>query len=154
MSPVMNCSNIPVEVIEHNNPVRIERFELIADSGGAGKYRGGCGIRKDVKVMADGAMLTLLGDRHAIAPYGVFGGGSGAVGQSLVVSNGETRAYGSKEVVTLRYGDVVSLRTSGAGGYGSSAERDQQAIADDIADGYVTAGKANYGYNTSALQKS
>ena len=154
MSPVMNCSNIPVEVIEHNNPVRIERFELIADSGGAGKYRGGCGIRKDVKVMADGAMLTLLGDRHAIAPYGVFGGGSGAVGQSLVVSNGETRAYGSKEVVTLRYGDVVSLRTSGAGGYGSPAERDPQAIADDIADGYVTAGKANYGYNTSALQKS
>ena len=152
MSPVMNCSNIPVEVIEHNNPVRIERFELIADSGGAGKYRGGCGIRKDIKVMADGAMLTLLGDRHSIAPYGVFGGGSGAVGQSLVVSNGETRACGSKEVVTLRHGDVVSLRTSGAGGYGAPADRDAKAIADDIVDGYVTpaGAAASYGSNASA----
>ena len=106
--------------------------------------------------MADGAMLTLLGDRHTIAPYGVFGGGSGAVGQSLVVSNGETRAYGSKEVVTLRHGDVVSLRTSGAGGYGAPADRDAKAIANDIVDGYVTpaGAAASYGYNSSALQRS
>ena len=143
MSPVMNCSNIPVEVIEHNNPVRIERFELIADSGGAGKYRGGSGIRKDVRVMADGAVLTLLGDRHATAPYGVFGGKAGAVGRSLVRSGNEERSYGSKEVVTLKAGDVVSLRTSGAGGYGPPAERDIAAIAEDIADGYVTAASAH-----------
>ena len=142
MSPVMNCSNIPIEVIEHNNPVRVERFELIADSGGAGQYRGGCGIRKDIKVMSDGAMLTLLGDRHVVAPYGVFGGSPGALGQSLVVSNGATRSYGSKEVVMLQYGDVVSLRTSGAGGYGNPSERDPAAIVADIADGYVTASAA------------
>ena len=142
MSPVMNCSNIPIEVIEHNNPVRVERFELIADSGGAGQYRGGCGIRKDIKVMSDGAMLTLLGDRHVVAPYGIFGGSPGALGQSLVVSNGATRSYGSKEVVMLQYGDVVSLRTSGAGGYGNPSERDPAAIVADIADGYVTASAA------------
>lgn len=142
MSPVMNCSNIPIEVIEHNNPVRVERFELIADSGGAGQYRGGCGIRKDIKVMSDGAMLTLLGDRHFVAPYGVFGGSPGALGQSLVVSNGATRSYGSKEVVMLQYGYVVSLRTSGAGGYGNPSERDPAAIVADIADGYVTASAA------------
>jgi N-methylhydantoinase B len=150
MSPVMNCSNIPVEVIEHNNPVRVERFELIADSGGAGKYRGGCGIRKDVKVMADGAMLTLLGDRHVVAPYGVFGGSPGAVGQSIVISNGATRSYGSKEVVMLSDGDVVSLRTSGAGGYGNPSERDPAAIAADIADGYVTASAARAVYGARA----
>jgi N-methylhydantoinase B len=85
MAPVMNCSNIPVEVSEHNNPARVERFELVPDSGGAGKYRGGCGIRKDVRLLADEAMLTLLGDRHKFVPYGVFGGGAAGVGHADVV---------------------------------------------------------------------
>ena len=138
MSPVMNCSNIPVEVIEHNNPVRVERFELIPDSGGAGKFRGGCGIRKDVRVLADEAVLTLLGDRHKFAPYGVFGGKEAAVGRSIVYSGNEAKDLGSKEVAVLKRDDVVSLRTSGAGGYGPPDERDPALIDRDIADGYVT----------------
>lgn len=138
MSPVMNCSNIPVEVIEHNNPVRIERFGLIADSGGAGKFRGGCGIRKDVRVLADDCLLTLLGDRHTTAPWGVFGGGAGARGESIVNPGNDARHCGSKEVVRLACGDVVSLRTSGAGGYGPPERRDPAAIARDVADGYLT----------------
>jgi N-methylhydantoinase B len=149
MSPVMNCSNIPVEVIEHNNPVRIERFELIPDSGGAGKYRGGCGIRKDVRVLADEAVLTLLGDRHKFAPYGVFGGKEASVGQSIVYAGNEAKELGSKEVAVLKRDDVVSLRTSGAGGYGPPAERDPAAIAEDIADGYVTAEGVRKGYGLS-----
>jgi N-methylhydantoinase B len=146
MAPVMNCSNIPVEVTEHNNPVRVERFELIADSGGAGKFRGGCGIRKDVRLLADEAMLTLLGDRHKFAPYGVFGGGAAAVGQSIVYSGNEAKELGSKEVAMLKRDDVVSLRTSGAGGYGPPAERDPKRIAEDIADGYVTEEGARRAY--------
>ncbi len=146
MSPVMNCSNIPVEVIEHTNPVRIERFELIPDSGGAGKYRGGCGIRKDVRVLADDAVLTLLGDRHKFAPYGVFGGKEAAVGQSIVYSGNEEKQLGSKEVAVLKRDDVVSLRTSGAGGYGSPAERDPALIERDVADGYVTQEGARKAY--------
>ena len=146
MAPVMNCSNIPVEVAEHNNPVRVERFELIPDSGGIGKYRGGCGIRKDVRLLADEAMLTLLGDRHKFAPYGVFGGGAAAVGQSIVYSGNETRELGSKEVTMLKRDDVVSLRTSGAGGYGPPSERDPGLIERDIADGYVTEEKAREAY--------
>jgi N-methylhydantoinase B len=138
MSPVMNCSNIPVEVIEHNNPVRVERFELIPDSGGAGKFRGGCGIRKDVRVLVDEAVLTLLGDRHKFAPYGVFGGKEAAVGRSIVYSGNEAKELGSKEVAVLKRDDVVSLRTSGAGGYGPPDERDPVLIDRDIADGYVT----------------
>ena len=146
MAPVMNCSNIPVEVTEHNNPVRVERFELVPDSGGAGKYRGGCGIRKDVRLLADEAMLTLLGDRHKFAPYGVFGGGSATVGQSIVYSDNEEKVLGSKEVTMLKRDDVVSLRTSGAGGYGPPSERDPTLIERDIADGYVTEEKAREAY--------
>ena len=146
MSPVMNCSNIPVEVIEHTNPVRIERFELIPDSGGAGKYRGGCGIRKDVRVLADEAVLTLLGDRHKFAPYGIFGGAEAAKGQSIVYSGNEAKELGSKEVAVLKRDDVVSLRTSGAGGYGPPSERDPALIERDIADGYVTEDGARAAY--------
>jgi len=150
MSPVMNCANIPVEVIEHTNPVRIERFELIPDSGGAGTYRGGCGIRKDVRVLADEAVLTLLGDRHKFAPYGVFGGGEAAKGQSIVYSGNEAKELGSKEVAVLRRDDVVSLRTSGAGGYGPASERDPTRIEQDIADGYVTELGARTAYGRKA----
>ncbi|MGE3917655.1 MAG: hydantoinase B/oxoprolinase family protein [Hyphomicrobiaceae bacterium] len=146
MSPVMNCSNIPVEVIEHTNPVRVERFELIPDSGGPGKYRGGCGIRKDMRLLADEAVLTLLGDRHKFAPYGVFGGGEAAKGRSIVYTGNEAKDLGSKEVAVLKRDDVVSLRTSGAGGYGPASERDPAAIAQDIADGYVTADGARQAY--------
>jgi N-methylhydantoinase B len=146
MSPVMNCSNIPVEVIEHTNPVRVERFELIPDSGGAGKYRGGCGIRKDMRLLADEAVLTLLGDRHKFAPYGVFGGGEAAVGRSVVISGNEEVDLGSKEVAVLKRDDVVSLRTSGAGGYGSAAERDPALVERDLADGYVTPEGARMAY--------
>lgn len=150
MSPVMNCSNIPVEVIEHNNPVRVERFELIPDSGGAGKYRGGCGIRKDVRLLADEAVLTLLGDRHKFAPYGVFGGNEAAKGQSILYSGNEAKELGSKEVAVLKRDDVVSLRTSGAGGYGPPTERDPARIAEDIIDGYVTEQRAERVYGKKA----
>ena len=77
MSPVMNCSNIPVEVLEAGNPLLFHRLEFIADSGGAGKFRGGCGLRKDVELRTDEAMVTLLGDRHVSQPYGLFGGAPG-----------------------------------------------------------------------------
>src|SRR4029078_9290689 len=62
MAPVMNCSNIPVEVLESNNPLLFHRIEFIADSAGAGKFRGGCAVRKDVEVRNSAAFVTLLGD--------------------------------------------------------------------------------------------
>ena len=72
-APVMNCRNIPVEVHEINNPVRIQRLEFIQDSAGAGQFRGGSGLRKDIELLANEATLTLLGDRHLHRPYGLFG---------------------------------------------------------------------------------
>ena len=134
----MNCRNIPVEVHETNNPVRIHRLELIEDSGGAGRHRGGCGLRKDIELRAPSATLTLLGDRHRYAPYGVFGGQSGARAETLLVRDDETEPLGSKDVVDLRDGDVVSFRLAGAGGYGDPAERDREAVRSDVADGFVS----------------
>ena len=80
LSPVMNCANVPVEVHETNNPVRVHRLELITDSCGAGQFRGGAGLRKDIQLLCDDATLSLLGERHKFQPYGLFGGAAGAPG--------------------------------------------------------------------------
>jgi N-methylhydantoinase B len=138
MSPVMNCSNIPVEVHETNNPVRVHRLEFIADSGGAGQWRGGCGIRKDIELLNSTAVLSHLGDRHVFAPYGIFGGKPGALAQSIINPHRGGERLQSKETRTIKRGDVLSFRLSGAGGYGSPDKREPAAIAEDIADGYVT----------------
>ena len=138
LSPVMNCANIPIEVQETQNPIRIHRFEMIPDSGGAGKYRGGCGVRKDVELLNSGATLSLLGDRHRIQPYGVYGGQPGQLAETILNPGGAAEALGSKETREISRGDLVSYRLSGGGGYGDPRERDPDAVRDDVADGYVS----------------
>ena len=148
LSPVMNCSNIPIEVHETNNPILVHRLELLPDTGGAGRWRGGCGLRKDVELLNSTATLSLLGDRHRFAPYGLAGGEAGAKAETLLNPDRNAVPLGSKEIREIARGDVLSLRLSGAGGYGPPAERDPAAIAEDIADGYVTKdfAAAKYGY--------
>lgn len=152
MSPVMNCSNIPVEVHEANNPIRIRRLELIPDSGGPGRHRGGCGLRKDIELLNSTAVLSLLGDRHKFDPYGLFGGRPGARAETILNPHRNAEPLASKEIREIRRGDIVSLRLSGAGGYGDPQERDPGAIAEDILDGYVTpeAARAAYGYTVES----
>jgi N-methylhydantoinase B len=143
----MNCSNIPVEVHETNNPIRVRRMELLPDTGGAGRWRGGCGMRKDIELLNSTATLSLLGDRHRFAPYGLNGGQPGTKAETVLNPDGNAEPLQSKEMRDIKKGDVVSFTLSGAGGYGPPAERDPKAIAEDIADGYVTprAAKAAYG---------
>ena len=152
LAPVMNCRNIPVEVHETNNPVRIHCLGLIEDSGGAGRHRGGCGLRKDIELCAPSATLTLLGDRHTYAPYGLFGGHPGSRAETLLVRDGETEPLGSKDVVELRGGDVVSFRIAGAGGYGDPQARDRDAVRNDVADGFVSerAARVVYGLEVTS----
>lgn len=138
MAPLMNCTNIPVEVYERAGPLRVKRLELMADSGGAGKFRGGLGLRKDVEVGCREALATLLTDRRKRAPFGVFGGGPGAKAEIVLFRDGESIQLETKETRLLKKGDVLSFRLSGAGGYGDPAGRDPRRIEDDLADGYVT----------------
>jgi N-methylhydantoinase B len=147
LSPVVNCANIPVEVHETINPVLVRRFELMPDTGGPGRWRGGCAIRKDIELRADKALMTLLGERHSHTGYGLFGGQPGSVAETILNPDGEALRLGSKDVRPLRQGDVVSFRLNGGGGYGSPNERDPKAVAEDVADGYVSreAAKVIYG---------
>ena len=148
LAPVMNCANVPVEVHETHGPFLIRELSLIADSGGAGKFRGGSGIRKDYEILNSTAVVTLLGDRHLFKPYGIFGGKEGQLGETVLNPGGNDEQLGSKELRNLKQGDVLSPRLSGAGGYGEPAERDPKAIAEDIADGYISpeAAVRDYGY--------
>ncbi len=148
LSPVVNCANIPVEVHETINPVLIRRFELIPDTGGAGRWRGGCGVRKDIELRAERADVTLLGERHTHRGYGLCGGRPGSLAETVLNPEGEALRLGSKEVRALRRGDVVSFRLNGGGGYGDPRDRDPAAVANDVADGYVTPAAASkiYGW--------
>jgi N-methylhydantoinase B len=139
LCPVFNCANVPVEVHESVNPILVHRLEFITNSGGAGQFRGGCGMRKDVEILGDGAIVTLLGDRHRFPAYGLFGGGAGALASTRLLRDGAVEDLGSKEVRQLRRGDVISFCTSGAGGYGPVEDRDPAAIQSDIANGFVSA---------------
>jgi len=152
LSPVMNCSNIPIEVHETHNPVRVRRFGFIADTGGAGQWRGGCGIRKDIELLNSTATFSHLGDRHVFKPYGIFGGKPGALAESVLNPDGNGERLHSKETREIKKGDVLSFRLSGAGGYGDPGKRCRAAIANDIADGYVTAEAArrDYGWTPEA----
>ena len=149
MTPVMNCTNIPVEVHETHNPVRVRKMELLADTGGAGKWRGGCGMLKEIELLNSSAVLSHLGDRHTVQPYGVFGGKPGSLAKSTLYRGNEEIALHSKDVKDLREGDVLRFTLSGAGGYGPPEEREAAAIDRDLADGYVSAEAVarDYGHN-------
>ena len=114
LSPVMNCSNIPVEVHETHNPIRVRRIEFIQDSGGPGKWRGGCGLRKDIEMLNSTAVLSHLGDRHRFPSYGLFGGEPGTLAETFLNPDGNAEPLHSKGMYDLKKGDVVSFRLSGA----------------------------------------
>ncbi len=87
-----------------------------------------------------------MGDRDRFQPYGLYGGQTGALGETILKPDGNAEPLHSKAMYDLKQGDVVSFRLSGAGGYGPAAERDPAAIAIDVADGYVTAANARHDY--------
>ncbi|MFN7306820.1 MAG: hydantoinase B/oxoprolinase family protein [Acetobacteraceae bacterium] len=138
LCPVFNCANVPIEVHETNNPVRIHTLSLIQDSSGPGRFRGGCGMRKDIEMLTDGATVVLLGDRHRTAPWGVFGGGEGAQARTVLIRGGQEADLGSKEVARLQRGDIVSFRLAGAGGYGDPALRERAALIEDLKEGFLS----------------
>ena len=108
-----NTLNTPVEALELELPLRVERYELLAGSGGGGKHRGGDGLVRELRVLAP-ATLSLLTDRRRHAPQGLEGGEPGRPGRNLV--NGEE--VPSKVTLELEDGDVVTVETPGGGGFG------------------------------------
>ena len=110
-----NTLNTPIEVLEMETPVRVERYALREGTGGAGAHAGGRGVVRELRTL-EPCSLSLITERRKIAPKGLNGGGDGAPGRNLV--NGAE--VGSKVAVELRAGDVVTIETPGGGGYGEA----------------------------------
>ncbi|MCK4570797.1 hydantoinase B/oxoprolinase family protein [Candidatus Bipolaricaulota bacterium] len=122
-SHMTNTLNTPVEALETSYPLRVERYELRPGTGGQGQYRGGLGIRRDMTCLAASVRVSFLTDRRLTRPYGVEGGEPGAPGENVVIRDGDEIELPSKGTVTLQYGDTISIRTPGGGGYGLPAKR-------------------------------
>ena len=132
--------NTPAELIEHTVPLRVHRYQLRPDSGGPGRRRGGLGLIYEFEVLTDEpfAMTCALG-RTAVPPFSAEGGGPGETTLLEVWRDGEIVAILSRHTAyPLRRGDRIVLKTGGGGGFGAPEQRPPQAIADDLAAGYVT----------------
>jgi N-methylhydantoinase B len=140
-----NTENAPVEETELNYPVRVTRLSLVEDSDGAGRFRGGLGLRKDY-LFDRPTTFTVLADRTARGPWGVLGGLEGRPAEYVLVRDGEERRLPAKCTLELEAGDVVSYRTCGGGGYGPPGERDRELVARDVREGKVSAARAREVY--------
>lgn len=127
-----NLSNTPVETLEAQHPVRVESYELVADSCGAGRYRGGLGIQRSYRVLADDSLLQLRADRLKYAPYGLDGGMPASVGQNLLTRDGKTQPLAGKIAMTLQRGDLVTHVQAGGGGFGNPLLRDPFKVGADV----------------------
>jgi N-methylhydantoinase B len=147
-SGISNTMNTPVEVLEMAFPVRVECYAVNPDSGGAGRYRGGCGAKR-VWRMLKGADATgaLCMERMTSPPFGLRGGGAGAAAVvTLTTPDGVTRSLPSKGAFAAPAGSVIDMVTPGSGGFGPATARDRAAIGRDLLDGYVSASAATRDY--------
>jgi N-methylhydantoinase B len=135
----------PIESIEQEFPLRVERTEFRQDSGGPGERRGGLGVRRDMRLLAAAARYSVLSDRAVIPPYGVLGAAAGAPVRSTIVRDGsaiEIPTPGKVAGFPMRAGDLLVMESAGGGGWGLPLARDAELVAADVRAGYVSAGAA------------
>jgi N-methylhydantoinase B len=119
-SHMTNTLNTPVEALEYAAPVRVMEYALRDGSGGAGRYRGGEGVRRAYTFLAP-ATVTVNTERRARGPYGLRGGQPGSPGCNSVLRGGERSTIGAKQAVRLTPGDQLILETPGGGGWGEES---------------------------------
>ncbi len=142
-----------VETVESQYPLRVERCEIREGACGDGANRGGFGLRRDVRILGDTAMLSVLSEKNVIPPYGVAGGSNGAANRFVVLRDGAvvqpSDVPGKVSGFPLRPGDVVREETAGGGGYGDPLTRDPDDVARDVAEGYLTTDQAMVRYGVA-----
>ena len=139
-----------VEMVEAQFPLRIERCEIRESACGDGEFRGGFGLRRDVKILGRTGALSVLSEKNVIPPYGVEGGSNGAANSFTVIRDGEitqpSPVPGKVSGFPLKTGDVVREETAGGGGYGDPLKRDPELVRTDVAEGYLSVGEAAHRY--------
>jgi N-methylhydantoinase B len=148
-----NIPNLPTEILESEYPIRVDRYFLVPDTGGAGEFRGGLAACKEFRMLADIDFIAHA-DRHLFHPWGLFGGAEGAMG-----SHHRVGQKGNRDTVPskggpyeFRKGDVLRAQAAGAGGYGDPKNRSVEALALDLADGKVTEKGARENYPADRVE--
>ncbi len=137
-NPALNVGNAPIEVVENTAPIRVERYELVSDSGGPGKWRGGMSVLRQLRYLGERATFQLRSDRRDHRPFGVAGGMPGAPSMNLFDTTEAWEELPTKFVRPILRGQAMRHVTAGAGGYGDPFERDPASVLDDVWNGKVT----------------
>jgi N-methylhydantoinase B len=142
-----NARIAPIEIIESEFPTRLVRFELIANSGGPGRYRGGLGVRREYLNLVD-ARFSIRSMKHVIPPHGMAGGRDGCPGDIWInpASERAKRLPTRYADYPLQAGDVFRLDTPGGGGYGDPLERPAERVLVDVREGFISAETAERAY--------
>ena len=141
-SNISNLANIPAETIEAEQPIRIEEYGLIADTEGAGMYRGGLGMVRTYRYLMDDTVVQVRADREKTAPYGLNGGLPSTTTKVAVTKGGETRPMPTKFLETLNDGDTLRIEWPGAGGWGDPFDRAPEAVLWDVIEEKVSPDRA------------
>jgi N-methylhydantoinase B len=146
-----NCKTAPIEIIESEFPARVERFEMIPDSGGAGEWRGGLGFVRDYRILAADVRFSMRTDKHAVEPFGSDRGLAGGKGACIVnpETDNEQRLPSRFGDHRLRANDLVRVERPGGGGLGDPLQRPIEAVLEDVRQGYVSAARARAHYGVA-----
>lgn len=135
----INIANTPVEVLEAEHPMRIEAYGFVPDSGGAGEYRGGLALMRDIKLLEASATLSIRSDRRRFRPYGLHGGKEGSPSWNVLnptPDGGEV--IPTKYTGSMKKGDVIRHITAGGGGWGDPRRRDPERVLENVLDDKLT----------------
>ncbi len=136
--------NYPGEFMEMEYPLRLERYAIATDSGGPGKYRGGCGVIRDVRLLADEGTFGLRVENNRFPAWGVGGGLSRVILNPGTPEEREIRAFSDDN--HWKRGDLVRICTAGGGGWGDPLDREAELVLDDVKDGFVSTEAARNEY--------
>jgi N-methylhydantoinase B len=149
-----NTMNTPIESLEAYLPLKFQSYMLRKDSGGPGKYRGGCGIIRAWTLTSPKATLSIMAERNRLKPWGLFGGKSGALGRfTLLKGNGQRILLPAKTTIEISMGDTLIAETPGGGGFGNPFERDPEQVQRDVANGLVSIESAEKDYGVKITSK-
>lgn len=142
-----NTMNTPIETLEAYLPLRFLTYTLRPDSGGPGRYRGGCGLTRTWTLTGNKATLSIMAERNKIPPWGLQDGKPGGLGRfTLKHANGTTVKLPAKCTIKIHRGDTLIIETPGGGGYGDPLDRDTELVLRDVLSGLVSLGSARDDY--------
>ena len=144
---LVNYSNTPAEMVEADQPIAVEHYGFVPDSGGPGHWRGGLAIERHLRFKADNAVLQIRSDRRDHRTYGLAGGGEGAASDvSIRRADGSVERFPAKFLTQVNQGDMLRVRLAGGGGHGDAFTRNPQAVLADVLEEKITSAHAREAY--------